>query len=100
MDAGINHFIFVSAVIFILGAYSAAGHKNILRVVMGIILMLTAPIINFAAFSGFRNFNPEGQIIIFITSGICILLLITGCLLAYNYFRHTGTIEIEGETDA
>ncbi len=100
MDAGINHFVFISAVVFVLGVYTAVTHKKLIRVLLGIVLMLMAPIINFAALSGIKTFNPEGQIIIFTISGICLVLLITGSLLALNYFKNSDSAEIEGEFDA
>ncbi len=96
MPVGINHYIFLSAVLLGFGIYTVIAHKNIIRVLSGITLVFTASIINFAAFSGFKSFNPEGQVIIYITAAVCVMTMLTGALLAYTYYRNTKSAELNG----
>jgi len=95
MSVGINHFIFLSAVLFGLGIYTIIGNKNIIKIYFGIVLLLSASLINFVTFSNFNGFNPEGQITIFILSALFILLIFIGGLIGYNYYKQYGSIELE-----
>lgn len=98
MTAGINHFIFISAVLFGLGLYSIIANRNFIKILFGIILIFTASFINFTAFSNFKWFNPEGQIIIFILSAMCFLLVLTGCVLGYIYYKEFKSSELDKNT--
>lgn len=98
MAAGINHFIFISTVLFGLGLYSIIAHRNIIKILFGVILIFTASIINFTTFSNFNWFNPEGQIIILILSAICFLLVSIGCILGYNYYKEYNSLELDKNT--
>lgn len=97
MPVGINHYIFLSAVLLGFGIYSVIAHKNITRILFGITMIFTASIINIAAFSGFKNFNPEGQIFIYTIGGMCLLILFIGVILAYNYYRETNSTELTND---
>lgn len=92
-EVGINHFILLSAILLGLGIYTTVSSKSITRIVIGIVMIFTSSLINISAFSGIKNFNIEGQVILFITGGICALLLIAGIMLGYSYYKeHKSTI--------
>lgn len=97
MPAGINHFIFLSAVLFGLGVYSIVSHKSIIKIFFGIILLLSASMINFIAFGNFSGFNPEGQINVFILLTLFFLLVIIGSMLAYNYYKKYNSLELDND---
>lgn len=94
MTAGLNHFIVLSAVLFGLGIYTVIAHKNIVKSMAGIIMIFVSSIINLAAFSGFKNFNQEGQVILFITASVCILNILIGTVLSYNYYKKTKSTSL------
>lgn len=94
ISAGINHFIFLSALMFGLGIYTLASQRNIIRVFLGIILILFSPVLSFAAFANFHGFNPDGQIILLVLITICILLLMIGGVIFYNYYRESGSTDL------
>lgn len=62
-EVGLNHFLFVSAMLFSLGIFGIITRKNAVMVLMGIELILNAANINFIAFAKFGNFGFDGQII-------------------------------------
>jgi NADH-quinone oxidoreductase subunit K len=95
MNIGINHFIFLSALMLGLGIYIIVSQRNIIRIFPGIVLVLISPILNFAVFANFHAFNPDGQIMLFVLSAICILLLITGFIIFYNYYEESGSTDLE-----
>lgn len=97
MPVGINHYILLSAILFGFGIYTVIAHKNIVRVLIGITMIFAASMINFAAFSGFRSFNPEGQIIIYILSAICLIVLFVGALLTYNYYKSVNSTGVTND---
>ncbi|MCI0449382.1 MAG: NADH-quinone oxidoreductase subunit K [Chlorobi bacterium] len=95
IQAGINHFIFLSAALLALGIYTIIARKNIVRIIFGFALVFTASIINLAAFGDFRGFNPEGQINLYLTTAVCLLLLFAFIVLAYRYYKNHKTIELD-----
>ncbi len=62
-EVGLNHFLFVSAMLFSLGIFGIITRKNAVMVLMGIELILNAANINFIAFAKYGNFGFDGQII-------------------------------------
>lgn len=92
-EVGINHFILLSAILLGLGIYLAVSSKHKVKIVTGIAILFTASLINLAAFSGVKNFNPEGQIILFVIGAICLLIIFTGCIIIYNNRKITATEE-------
>jgi NADH-quinone oxidoreductase subunit K len=99
METGINHFIFISALLFGIGLYILLSGKEAVRVILGLSILFSASILNIAAFSGFWNFNPEGQIIIFIISIVCLLNIAAGIALFINHYRIFKTNKFEGIND-
>lgn len=94
LEAGINHFVFISAVLLGLGIYLAAASRNLFRILTGVLFIFSASLLNIAAFSGLGGFNPEGQLLLFGAAILLILILATGALLAVKYYRLHGSIEL------
>lgn len=95
MTTGINHYIFISALLLGLGILSALSKKNIFRVIAGLALIFTSCLINIAAFTGINNFNPEGQVILFLTVLILIIIMTVGISLFLKQYKQTGSAEIK-----
>ncbi len=87
METGINHFIFISALLFGIGLYVLLTAKEAVRVIIGLSMLFTSSILNIAAFAGFWNFNPESQIIIFVIAVVCLLNIITGVILFFRHYK-------------
>ena len=62
MTIGLEHFLLVSAVLFVLGLYAMLARRNAIAVLMGIELILNAANINFIAFSRYGAVNMNGQL--------------------------------------
>lgn len=62
IEVGLNHFLFVSVVLFSLGIFAIVTRRNAIMVLMGVELILNAANINFVAFTKFGNFGYQGQI--------------------------------------
>ncbi|HEY9855794.1 MAG TPA: NADH-quinone oxidoreductase subunit K [Stenomitos sp.] len=50
---GLPHVLSVSAIVFSLGLFALLTQRHLVRLLMGLVLMLTASVINMAAFSAF-----------------------------------------------
>jgi NADH-quinone oxidoreductase subunit K len=61
MTVGLNHFLFISAVLFSLGVYCMLARRNVVAVLMGVELILNAANINFIAFTRFGGISLAGQ---------------------------------------
>lgn len=94
MTAGINHYIFLSALLLGLGIITAVSHKNMFRIIAGLVLIFTAGIINIAAFTGIGNFNPEGQIILVLTVLTILITLAIGVSLFLKYYKQSNSAEL------
>ncbi len=55
MTPGLEHFLFVGAVLFSLGVYTAVTRTNAVGILMGVELILNAANVNFVAF---HRYNP------------------------------------------
>lgn len=94
MEIGINHFIFISALLFGLGLYTVIANRNLIKIMLGISLLFSASLLNIAAFSGFRNFNPEGQLILYGVTILIILIIVTGCFFVSGYYRKYKSLQL------
>jgi NADH-quinone oxidoreductase subunit K len=58
---GLPHFLFLSALLLVLGLFAILTRKNAIAVLMGIELVLNAANINFIAFTRYGGINLNGQ---------------------------------------
>ena len=62
LKVGLEHFLVVSAVLFVLGVVCVSTRRNAVGVLMGVELILNAANINFVAFSHYITGAVGGQI--------------------------------------
>ena len=97
-EVGLNHFLFVSAILFSLGIYGVVTRKNAVMVLMGIELILNAANINFVAFSRYGNFGLNGQIIalfVIILAAAEAAIALAIVLNIYKTFSNVNVDEID-----
>lgn len=95
---GLEQFLILSAVLFVLGLYTILTRKNAVAVLMGIELILNSASINFIAFSRYSKVPVNGDVMaIFI-----IVLAAAEAVLAFaiflGIFQQFKTIDVD-ETD-
>ena len=98
IQIGLNHFLFISSILFSLGIFGIITRKNAVMVLMGIELILNSANINFIAFAKFGNFGYNGQImalfvIILAAAEAAIALAIV--LNIYKTFANVNVDEID-----
>ncbi len=95
---GLNHFLFVSAILFSLGVFGIVTRKNAIMVLMGIELILNSANINFVAFARFGSFGISGQIIalfVIVLAAAEAAIALAIVLNIYKTFSHVNIDEID-----
>ena len=92
---GIEHFIVVSAILFVLGVLGIfLNRKNIIVILMAIELILLAVNINLVAFSAFLG-DLTGQVFAMFVLTVAAGEAAIGLAILVIYFRSRGTIAVQ-----
>ena len=90
------HYLFVSAVLFVLGLFGALTRRNVIGVLMSIELMFNAANINLVAFN--RYLHPEAvldQAITIFTITVAAAEIVVGLALVLAIYRNISTVYAE-----
>ena len=93
----LQHYLFVSAMLFAIGFAGAVSRRNAVLVLVGVELMLNAANLNFIAFARYGN-NPEaltGVIFVIFSIGIAAAEAAVGLALIIAVYRHYRTIRLD-----
>ncbi|MGB3752827.1 MAG: NADH-quinone oxidoreductase subunit NuoK [Parerythrobacter sp.] len=92
---GIEHYIIVSAILFVLGVLGIfLNRKNIIVILMAIELILLAVNINLVAFSAFLG-DLTGQVFAMFVLTVAAGEAAIGLAILVIYFRGRGTIAVD-----
>jgi len=92
---GIEHYIFVSAILFVLGVLGIfLNRKNIIVILMAIELILLSVNINLVAFSAFLG-DLTGQVFAMFVLTVAAGEAAIGLAILVTYFRTRGTIAVD-----
>ena len=95
MIVPIEHFLMVSASLFVIGVFGIfLNRKNIIIILMSIELMLLAVNINLVAFSSFLG-DIVGQVFALLVLTVAAGEAAIGLAILVVYFRNRGGIEVE-----
>ncbi len=90
----INHYIFLAAVLFSIGAFGVMYRRNAIIVFMCIELMLNAVNLLLVAFS--RQWNgPDAQVFVFFIMAVAAAEVAIGLAILMMIYRNTGTTDID-----
>ena len=91
----LQHFLFLGAIIFIIGVLGIfLNKKNVIIILMSIELILLSVNINFISFSSFFG-NISGQIFAMLTLTVAAAEAAIGLAILVVYFRNLGSISVE-----
>jgi NADH-quinone oxidoreductase subunit K len=92
---GIEHYVVVSAVLFVLGVLGIfLNRKNVIVILMAIELILLAVNINLVAFSAFMG-DLVGQVFAMLVLTVAAGEAAIGLAILVIYFRNRGTIAVD-----
>ena len=95
---GIEHYITVSAILFVLGVMGIfINRKNVIVILMSVELILLAVNINLVGFSAFMN-DLVGQIFAMFVLTVAAAEAAIGLAILVIYFRNRGTIVVDDAT--
>ena len=93
MNVPLEHILFVSAGLFLLGLLGVIVRRNLLIIYMSLELMLNAANLALVAFSRFNN-NLNGQVMVFFIITVAAAEVAVGLAILMMIYRNTGTTDI------
>jgi len=90
----INYYIFLSAVLFIIGAVGVMARRNAIIIFMCIELMLNAVNLLLVAFSTLHN-DPSGQVFVFFIMAVAAAEVAVGLAILSMVYRNIKSIDID-----
>jgi NADH-quinone oxidoreductase subunit K len=93
LNIGLNHYLILSAILFVTGMTGVLLRKNILVMLMSVELMLNAVNISFVAFSRFLG-NLDGQLIVFFVMTIAAAEAAVGLAITVSIFKRFKEVNI------
>ena len=97
MRVPLEHVLFVSAGLFLLGLLGVIMRRNLLIIYMSLELMLNAGNLALVAFSRFNN-NLNGQVMVFFIITVAAAEVAVGLALIVVLFRKRQTAHVEDLT--
>lgn len=93
MKIGMNHYLILSAILFVIGVSGVLLRRNLIVMMMSIELMLNAVNITFATYSKFLG-KSDDQIFVFFIMTIAAAEAAVGLALAVSIFKRFKEINI------
>jgi NADH-quinone oxidoreductase subunit K len=93
LKIGLNHYLFLSAILFSFGMIAVLMRKNVIVMLMGIELMLNAVNLSFIAFAKELG-NLNGQIMVFFVMTIAAAEAGVGLALAVSIYKKYKDLNI------
>jgi NADH-quinone oxidoreductase subunit K len=97
MHLGLEHYLFVSALLFSLGLLGVIVRRNLLIIYMSLELMLNAANLALVAFSRFNN-RLDGQVMVFFIITVAAAEVSVGLALIVALYRKRQTAHVEDLT--
>lgn len=94
-NIGLNHFLIVSTLLFVMGIFGIVTRKNAVMVLMGIELILNAANINFIAFSKYGNFGYNGQVIALFVIVLAAAEAAIALAIVLNIYKTFSTVNVD-----
>ena len=94
MNVGLNHYLVVSGILFLLGLLGVLARRNLLVIYMSLELMLNAANLALVAFSRYHN-NLNGQVMVFFIITVAAAEVAVGLALIVALYRKRQSAHVE-----
>lgn len=94
MAVTIEHYLVLSAILFLIGAFGVVTRKNIIVVLMSLELMLNAANLTFIAFSRALD-DMTGQVFMIMSLTVAAAEVAVGLALVVAIYKHKNTLNID-----
>ncbi|TCD19805.1 NADH-quinone oxidoreductase subunit NuoK [Pedobacter psychrodurus] len=89
----LNHYIYLSAIIFSIGVIGVLTRRNAIVIFMSVELMLNAVNLLLTAFSVHNN-DPAGQVFVFFIMALAAAEVAVGLAIIVMVYRNTKSVDI------
>lgn len=90
----LSSYIFLSAVLFLIGVMGVLTRRNALLIFMSIELMLNAANIAFVAFARFLH-SMDGQLFVFFVMTVAAAEVAVGLAIIIGIYRRSETVDVD-----
>ncbi len=94
MNIGIEHYLILSAILFVVGAYGVIARKNLIIVLMSLELMLNSANLAFVAFSKALG-DMTGHVFMIMSITVAAAEVAVGLALLVSIYTHRETLDID-----
>lgn len=94
MAVTIEHYLVLSAILFLIGAFGVIARKNIIVVLMSLELMLNAANLTFIAFSRALD-DMTGHVFMIMSLTVAAAEVAVGLALVVAIYKHKDTLNID-----
>jgi NADH-quinone oxidoreductase subunit K len=91
----LNHFLFISSILFSLGIFGIITRKNAVMVLMGVELILNAANLNFIAFARYGNFGLQGQLMALFVIILAAAEAAIALAIVLNIYKTFSTVNVD-----
>lgn len=91
---GINNYIYLSVLLFCIGAFGVLYRRSTIVLLMAIELMLASVNLLLAAFSVYHE-DPSGQVFVMFSMAVAAAEVAVGLAILVVVFRNAGSIDID-----
>jgi NADH-quinone oxidoreductase subunit K len=90
----LNNYIFLSAILFVIGVMGVLYRRNAIIIFMSVELMLNAVNLLLAAFSTYRS-DGSGQVFVFFIMAVAAAEVAVGLAILMMIYRNTKSVDID-----
>ncbi len=94
MEVTLNHYIILSAILFVIGAYGVITRRNLIVVLMSLELMLNSCNLAFISFSYFLG-DLTGQIFMIMAITVAAAEVAVGLAFVVLIYNHNSSLDID-----
>ena len=94
MEVTLNHYIILSAILFVIGAYGVLTRRNLIVVLMSLELMLNSCNLAFISFAYFLG-DLTGQIFMIMAITVAAAEVAVGLAFVVLIYNHNSSLDID-----
>lgn len=93
-EIGLENYIYLSALLFCIGAFGVLYRRNAIIMFMSIEIMLNAVNLLLVAFSTYHH-DAQGQVFVFFSMAVAAAEVAVGLAILVAVYRNLGNIDID-----
>ena len=96
MNAGLEHYVIIGAVLFVCGAICMATKRNAIGVLIGVELVLNGANLNFVAFARYNPaFEIEGMVFALFVIVMAAAEAAVALAIVLNFYNNNLTVDVD-----